>query len=101
MIQITLQGNVVRFPSPLSLKKALLSLAPETASGIMACFHKGSVLELNTVLDRSGELTPITYQDEEGRRIYERSLRFVFLLAVQRCFPSANARMEHSIGQGI
>lgn len=101
MMEITLQGNIVQFSAPLSLKEALQSLAPETASGILACFYKGSVLELTTMLNRSGELTPITYQDEEGRRIYERSLRFVFLLAVQRCFPHASARMEHSIGQGI
>ena len=101
MMEITLQGNIVQFSAPLSLKEALQSLTPETASGILACFYKGSVLELTTMLNTSGELTPITYRDEEGRRIYERSLRFVFLLAVQRCFPHASARMEHSIGQGI
>ncbi len=101
MMDITLQGKTVRFPAPLSLKKALESLAPGTAPGILACFYNGSVLELTTILNRSGELSPITYLNEEGRRIYERSLRFVFLLAVQRTFPQATARMEHSIGQGI
>ena len=101
MIHITMEGKTVSFAAPISLKKALGKLARDTASNILACFHKGSVLELNTLLDRSGELIPITYQNEEGRRIYERSLRFVFLLAVQRCFPYGNARMEHSIGQGI
>ena len=101
MIQITLQGNTEGFSSPISLRKALGRLAHDALPDILACFYKGSVLELTTLLDRSGELIPITYHNEEGRRIYERSLRFVFLLAMQRCFPHGSARMEHSIGQGI
>ncbi len=46
-------------------------------------------------------MTSITFQHEEGRRIYERSLRFVLLLAVKRRYPDFILRNEHSIGQGV
>ena len=40
------------------------------------------IVELNDVLPAGGVLRPLTLREEEGRRIYERSLRFVLLLAV-------------------
>ena len=42
-----------------------------------------------------------TYADEEGRRVYERSLRFVFLCAARRALPGVRMRVEHSIRRGI
>ena len=38
---------------------------------------------------------------EEDRRIYERSARLLFLLALRDAAPGAKARFEHSLGQGI
>lgn len=43
----------------------------------------------------------LTYADEEGRRIYERSLMLLFTTAVQRVEPGAHVRIEHSYGRGI
>ncbi len=43
----------------------------------------------------------VTGEDVEGRLIYERSLRFVFLYAVRQLFPEAKVRVEHSIGTGV
>lgn len=44
----------------------------------------------------------LTYRHEEGRRIYERTLQFVLLLAIRRVLGSAQrVRIEHSLGQGV
>ena len=43
----------------------------------------------------------LTYANEEGRRIYERSLQLLFLTAAHRVDPEAHVRIEHSFGQGI
>jgi len=43
----------------------------------------------------------LTYANEEGRRIYERSLQLLFITAVHRLRPEAHVRIEHSFGQGI
>ena len=43
----------------------------------------------------------LTYADEEGRRIYERSLQLLFISAVHALRPDAHVRIEHSFGQGI
>ena len=43
----------------------------------------------------------ITINSTEGRLIYERSLRFVFLMAVRELFPNSRVRIEHSLGTGV
>ena len=43
----------------------------------------------------------IDYHDQEGRRVYERSLRFLMLLALRKTYQGARVRIENSIGQGI
>ena len=43
----------------------------------------------------------LTYTDEEGKRIYERSLRFVLLCAVNRLLPGTRIRIENSYGMGV
>ncbi len=69
--------------------------------GILAVQQQGRVLELTDLITREGEIRPLTLQDEEGRRIYERSLRFVALLALRRLFPGQRVRIEYSVGGGV
>lgn len=98
---ITIQGQSRQFESPQSVKAIIRQMLPETADRILACFIDGAVLELNNLVEDSAELLPITYHDEEGKRIFERSLRFVLVLAARELFPDYKLRIEHSIGQGV
>ena len=43
----------------------------------------------------------LTFRDTEGRLIYERSLRYIFVLAVHQLFPNRRVRVEHSVGDGV
>ena len=70
-------------------------------TGVLAIQQGGRVLELTDVITRNGEIHPLTLADEEGRRIYERSLRFVALLAFRRLMPGQRVRIEYSVGGGV
>lgn len=100
-MNITLNGKTMTFQEPVTVQEALKHLNCPEAERALGCFCGGRVLELSENVPFSCALTPITYKDEEGRRIYERSLRFVFLMAVKRCFPTSQVRIEHSAGTGI
>lgn len=91
----------MEFHSPVSVGEAVSKLLPDQQEPILACYCDGAVMELNDLLHTDCTLTPITYQDEEGRRIYERSLRFVLLIAAKRLYPDYPLRVEHSLGQGV
>ena len=48
-----------------------------------------------------GEARALTFADEEGRRIYERSLRFLLLMAIEHIMPYTRVRVENSLGRGL
>ena len=48
-----------------------------------------------------GDATALTYDDEEGRRLYERSLRFLLLLAIENIMPYTRVRVENSLGRAL
>ncbi|HQO55440.1 MAG TPA: hypothetical protein PK321_03805 [Clostridia bacterium] len=98
---ITINGNSMKFDGPQPLSVIIRAMLPDTCEQVFACFVNGAVIELKSIVDKSAELIPITYRDEEGKRIYERSLRFVLLLAARELFPDYHVRIEHSIGQGV
>lgn len=80
--------------------RCLLSLCGEIP-GLLAAQCGGEVIELNQRIDEDCTLIPLTLRDEEGRRIYERSLRFVMLLALRRLYPGQQVRIEYSVGYGV
>jgi len=84
----------------MTVMQCLLALSADT-EGVLAVQQGGRVLELTDIVTRDGELRPLTLRDEEGRRIYERSLRFVMLLAFRRLMPGQRVRIEYSVGGGV
>jgi len=94
-------GNITKeAEAGMSVMQCLRTLDAEM-EGVLAVQQGGRVLELTDVITRGGELRPLTLQDEEGRRIYERSLRFVLLLAFRRLMPGQTVRIEYSVGGGV
>lgn len=68
-------------------------------TGMLAVCIGGRVVNLNT--EAAGDAYPLFYADEEGRRVYERSLRYVLLLAARKVMPGVRLRVENSFGNGI
>jgi uridine kinase len=81
--------------------EAVAALAPGALSGLLCLMRGGSCLELSAPLYEDCALTGLTYADEEGRRVYERSLRFLLLLSMKRLFPGKRVRILNSVGYGV
>lgn len=96
-----MDGREGMFPVNTTASQVVRQLWPEKADKVLALMWGGLVLELNQPLSDGMELTSVTFAHEEGRRIYERSLRFVFMLAVRRLFPGVQVRIANSIGYGL
>ncbi len=101
MITITINEKSKQFPEGTTVEEAVRSLCPELASQSLGTISGGVVYELSQPLTVDTNLTVLTYQDEEGRRIYERSIRFVMLVALHDLFPGQRVRIEHSLGYGL
>ena len=99
-MKITHGEKTLTISESMTVEQALraLSACPE---GTVAALENGAVAELNASVRSDCTLTPLTPSDEEGRRVYERSLRFVLLLALRRLYPARQVRIEYSAGQGV
>ena len=100
-MKITMLGREKEYAQPVSVLDIVRDMAPEYEKTALGCFCGGQALELTENVNRDCALHPITFQNEEGRRMYERSLRFVLLLALRRVLPGQDVRIEHSIGYGV
>jgi len=79
------------------------NLLPEDkkTAGPLGISVQGRTFSLLDPAEEYAHARVLTYADEEGRRIYERSLQLLFLSAVHNLRPEAHVRIEHSFGQGI
>ena len=88
------------FPEGTPVRRCLEELGA-FPRGTLAALSGGVVIELNDPIRQDCTLVPLTLAHEEGRRIYERSLRFVMLLALRHLFPYQQVRIEYSVGYGV
>ena len=99
-MRITYQDRETEAPEGLSAEACLRLFGVDTAE-VLAARSGTETISLTQPLFQDTVIEPLTYQDEEGRRIYERSLRFVMLMAVRRRWPGQRVRVEYSVGRGV
>ena len=72
----------------------LLDRLPDGGAGALGVSVRGRTQSLNDRVEEYAFARTLTYADEEGRRIYERSLQFLFLTAAHRLYPGKRVRIR-------
>lgn len=101
MHSITMDGMTRPFPDGTNVAAIFDTFYPERRPRPVAASLHGRIRQLDWQPDMDCALAWLDYTDDEGRRIYERSLRFLLLLAVRDVLPGARVRIEHSVGYGL
>ena len=78
----------------------LLAELPDGGAGALGISVQGRTCSLNDPVEEYTYARVLTYADEEGQRIYERTLQFIFLTAAHRLYPGERARISHSFLHG-
>ena len=99
-MRITWQNRAAEVPENTTAREALAAL-DALRPGTLAVMYGGRALDLADPLPSGGEVAPLALTDEEGQRIYERSLRFVLLLALRKTCFMCRVRIEHSVPGGV
>ena len=99
-MRVIYQNREAVVPENATAGEALAALGALTP-GVLAAMAGGRALDLSEPLPSDGPVSPLTLADEEGQRIYERSLRFVLLMALKSLCPGRRVRIEHSIPGGV
>ncbi|NJD02319.1 MAG: nucleoside kinase, partial [Ruminiclostridium sp.] len=83
----------------------LLELSREYSSfyksAIIAARMNNTIKELNYKLDEDCKVDFVDLTDEDGCRIYRRSLHFILVKAVNDLYPDRKVVINHSISKGI
>jgi uridine kinase len=78
-----------------------LRILPEADNPpIVGAIVNGELRELTYPIGIDSKVCLVTMGDEDGMRIYRRSLVFLLETAFEECFPDAELRVEHSISSG-
>jgi len=78
----------------------LLERLPDGGAGALGISVQGRTCSLNDPVEEYAFAHTLTQADEEGQRIYERSLQFIFLTAAHRLYPDERVRIRHSFVHG-
>lgn len=68
---------------------------------IILCNFNGKYYELGEEVPSSGKMKVINVNEEDGWKVYSRTLQFIFVKAALEFFPKAQITLEHSISKGI
>jgi uridine kinase len=74
----------------------ILEVALRGRTPAVAAVVDGRLTELNKPLERDADVEPVQLTDDEGTRIYRRSLILLLVTAVAELYPGARIAVEHA-----
>ena len=96
-MHIMIDGRIMELPAGATYADA----AREMGVSALGVSRQGVTFSLYETVSEGGEVHLLTIADEEGRRIYERTLQFIMLAAASEVMPGVRVRVEHSFGEGL
>ena len=79
----------------------LIKLLPEWENPpIMGAIVNGELRELTYTIEMDARIKPVTMSDDDGARIYRRSITFLLEAAFEELFPDASMTLDHSVSAG-
>lgn len=97
MFTVTINNKIYEINSSSSLEDILHEKYQKYA---VAAYVNGKLTELTNIIDRNCTIEPIGLDCEDGVRIYFRTLKFVFIMAVNKLFPCASVNFMYGISRG-
>lgn len=94
-------GRVLSGPRGAPVGDFLRLLAPEYEHApIVGAIVNNELRELTFPITIESRVQPVTMQDEDGMRIYRRTLTFLLEAAFEDLFPGAKLTIDHSVAAG-
>lgn len=100
-IFITLNNEKYEIEKMTTLLELAKRFKDSYQSSIVAARVNNDIRELSYELAEDAKVTFIDLTDEDGMRIYRRSLYFIFIKAVNELFPERNAVISHPMSNGV
>jgi uridine kinase len=93
-------GRVLRGPRSATLESFLRDLPEAVENPITGAVVNGELRELTQPVTMEAVVRPVTMGDEDGARIYRRSLTFLLAAVFEQAYPQAALTIDHSVSAG-
>jgi uridine kinase len=93
-------GQVISGPRNSEIGKFLRILPDADQPPIVGAIVNGELRELTYPIKMDSIVKPVRMSDQDGMRIYRRSLVFLLETAFDLCFPKATLVVDHSVASG-
>jgi len=94
-------GSQKVFPHPTTPAEVAATIGPRLAKATLAAEVDGQVVDLLYPIDGDVSLRLLTFDDDEGRKVYRHSTAHIMAQAVQRQFPVAKVTIGPAIEEGF
>lgn len=100
-ILITLNNENYEVEMGTTLLELSKKFEKKYSSTIVAARVNNDIKELSFEISKNSDIKFIDLTDEDGMRMYRRSLYFIFIKAVNEVFPDRNAIISHPMSNGV
>ncbi len=100
-MQVKINGQMIEIESGKSVFDAAFALDPAVAREALCALVNGEVKELTYVPSEGDELTTLTFEDEQARKVFWHTTSHVLAQAVKRLFPAAKFAIGPAIDSGF
>ena len=99
-MKITVNGNEFVFEAPVTAYDAIKEAGLITREVIAASVN-GKTLDLTTPLCDGDQVAPLTFADDEGKRVFRHTASHILAQAVKRLYPDAKLTIGPAVDEGF
>lgn len=103
-MKLDIDGSIFELESGQSILDAVKGLGLDSImlrDRPLAAQIGGEVFSLRFTPRKDTSVHLLRYGEDMGRRVYERTLQFCFILAMRRLYPEARVQVRYSLGPGL
>ncbi|MBQ6066547.1 MAG: threonine--tRNA ligase [Clostridia bacterium] len=101
MVKVKLRDDYREFEAGIAAGEIAKSISMGLYKAVCACRIDGEVKDIRTPIDKDCEIEFLTFDDEEGRRVYRHTASHILAQAVKRLYPQAKLAIGPAIDNGF
>ena len=94
-------GSNLEVEEGISVFEAAEKISAGLARNALAAHLDGELVEMNSKLEKGGKIEFLTFDDEDGRKVYRHTASHVLAQAVKRLYPEAKLAIGPAIDNGF
>ena len=94
-------GSKLEMPEGCKIEDVAQKISAGLARASLAARLDGEIVEMNHAADKGGKIEFLTFEDEDGRKVYRHTASHVLAQAVKRLYPDTKLAIGPAIDNGF